>query len=111
MAKSCLKRVFFMLVVGGLATGYAFASDGNLEAPCFSLQFSQEECPQDDRGDAQGPSSNDSDQDETEDDDDTPVIQDWNHLPLSIEVNIIYQLQFALYKEHQVEVVSPPPKS
>jgi len=109
MAKSCLKRVFFLLVVAWLASGYAFASDGNLEVPCISLQITQEGNPQDDQDDAQSPSSNESDQEESEDDD-TPAVQHWNHLPLAVEVNLIYQLQFALYKEHHLEVVSPPPK-
>jgi hypothetical protein len=102
----------FAWVVAWLTTGYAFAFDGNLEAPCFgvSLQISAEGNPQDDQDDTQSPSSNESDQEELGDDDDTPVVQHWNHLPLTVEVSLIYQLQFALYKEHQVEVASPPPQ-
>ena len=110
MAKFRLKHFLFLLVVAWLPAGNAFASDGNLEVPCISLQIAQEENPQDNPGDSQSPSTNESDQEELEDDDDPPVIPHWNHLHFAVEVNLIYQLQFALYNEHQIEVDSPPPK-
>jgi len=114
MGNSCLRKVFFLVVAAWLTTGYAFGSGGNPVLPCIAgLSLAPDECSPDadDQDDSQSPSSNETDQEELEDDnDDTPVIQYWNHLPLEVEVNLVYQLQLALYREHYIEVVSPPPK-
>lgn len=108
-----LKNVFSLLLAAWLTSGTdAYGSEGSFESRDWAdaMQVETNENPLGDMEDSQSSSSTESDK-EMEEDDDSSSIQRGNSNQLATKINLIFDFQTALYKEHHLQVISPPPKS